>query len=90
VLSAEKLGDDSTAYELGRRAREALPADCRAGAALGKVYYRRGDFSYAVQLLKEGARQYAGDADLIYHLGLAQFQLKARAEASKPCPVPRP
>jgi Flp pilus assembly protein TadD len=46
---------------------------------LGMIVYRQGDFSRAASLLTASARQKNNDAELIYYLGMAQYQLKNNA-----------
>ena len=48
---------------------------------LGIIVFRQGDYSRAVTLLQESARQKTGDAELMYYLGMAQYRLKNRAES---------
>lgn len=74
VLNAEHLGNDAGAYELGMRARAALSQDPELTLVLGKVMYRRGDMNYALSLLRQAKGDYPENADLLYHLGLAECQ----------------
>ena len=69
--------NDKKAYELAAKAREALPDDPDLAKALGIVTYRQGDYARAVNLLKESNRNRGGDAQLMYYLGMAQFQAQA-------------
>jgi tetratricopeptide (TPR) repeat protein len=81
LLCAERLGDDRRAYTLATQARESLPDDPRLARTLGILAYRQGDYSRAGQLLSESARKTDNDAELLYFLGMAQFQLKQRAQS---------
>jgi len=83
ILYAEYLGDDQSAFDLAMKARDQLPADADLAKTLGKIAYRRGDYAYAVQLLKESSRKRTDDADVFYHLGLAYYRLKAREESKE-------
>jgi len=76
VLAAGDLKDDSKAYTYGIKAREYYPDDAELSKALGEVMYRRGDYGYARQLLKEASVKGEEDVDLIYYLGLAQYQTR--------------
>ncbi len=80
VLYAQEPGNDKRAYELAMRAREALPDDPDVAKVLGMVVYRQGDYARAAELLKGGQ---TGDAESIYYLGMAQYQLKELAESRK-------
>ncbi len=81
LLYADHLGDDSKAFELGLKAREALPGDTELAKTLGKLAYRKRDFPYAVRLLQESSQKTSGDAEGFYYLGMAQLQLKDKARA---------
>ncbi len=81
ILLTEDSSNDKRAYELAMRAREALPGDFELTRALGIIVYRQGDYARAVNLLKESNRDRNGDAQLMYYLGMAQYQLKQLAES---------
>lgn len=53
VILAEQSGDDAKAYELPTKARTALRADELMAKVLGKLAYRKGDYRYAAQALRE-------------------------------------
>lgn len=81
ILCLERLQDEKKAYDLASRARQVLPQDAEIAKTLGICAYRKGDFSRAAQLLKESAQSRTDDAAVFYHLGLAQYRLKAKAES---------
>jgi Flp pilus assembly protein TadD len=81
VILADQGGDDAKAYELATKARTALPADELVAKALGKLAYRKGDYRYAAQLLRESAQKRPRDSDLFFHLGMTCKQLKQNQEA---------
>ena len=81
LLCAEPLGDEPRAYTLAAQAREALPQDPDIARTLGTLACRRGDYSRAIQLLKEAALKRDHDAELLYYLGLAHYHLNERREA---------
>src|SRR5260370_24540763 len=83
LLAFEHLGDDQKAYPLAVKARESFPDDADVARVLGVLAYRRGDYSRAIQLLAESARQKTHDAELQYYLGMAQYQLKQRVESKE-------
>jgi tetratricopeptide (TPR) repeat protein len=73
--------NDSKASPLAVKARQAFPDDPEVAKALGLVVYRQGDYSRAASLFAESARRLNHDAELMYYLGLAQYQLKNRTPA---------
>ncbi len=75
--------EDKRAYELGVRAREAYAQDADLAKMLGVVSYRSGDYTRAVQLLKESARTRSSDAEIYYYLGMSHHQLKAKIDAAE-------
>ncbi len=81
IIYADQGGNDAKAYDIAVKAREAFPGDELLAKALGKLAYRRGDYRYAAQLLREGARKRPEDADLLFHLGMSCQQLKQTDEA---------
>ena len=77
ILLAEKLADDQAAFELATAVRSLTPEDAEVSKVLGKIHYRRGDHKEAIRLLKESlSRRSTEDADLLYHLGMAQFHVQ--------------
>jgi tetratricopeptide (TPR) repeat protein len=81
LLYFAHLNEDQKAYDLTLKAREAFPQDPDVAKALGVLTYRKGNYSRAAQLLKESAQSRKGDAELLYYLGMAQYQLKAKPES---------
>lgn len=79
VLYVRHLNDDPKAYELAVKAREAFPDDPEVARALGVLACRRGDYSRAAQLLAQSAQKLTGDGELLYYLGIAQYQLSKTA-----------
>ena len=69
------------AYALAAKAREAFPDDPALGKIMGVILVQRGDYSHAVNLLKQSVAKMNSDAELFYYLGKAQFQLKNRTES---------
>ncbi len=81
ILYTRNPSNDAKAYPLAVKARAAFPADPDVAKALGLLVYRQGNYSRALTLLQESARQKTGDAELMYYLGMAQYRLKNRAES---------
>jgi tetratricopeptide (TPR) repeat protein len=80
ILCFERLGDDTRAYELATKARQTFRDDPAIARTLGILAYRKQDYPKAVQFLREAGQKQNDDAEVLYYLGLAQYQLKARAE----------
>lgn len=78
VLLSDKLSDDNAAVSLASRVRSQIRDDPVAAAVLGKVAYRRGDHREAVSLLTTAKSRLPQNADILYHLGLAEFHLKQK------------
>jgi tetratricopeptide (TPR) repeat protein len=72
-----------TAYDLATKARRLIPGDPLISIVLGRVSYERKDFSRAIQLFQESAREKPLDAKSLYYLGMAQAQAKHNAEAKE-------
>ena len=81
LLYGKDPRNDSKASLLAIKARQAFPDDPEVAKALGLIVYRQGDYLRAASLLTESARKLNRDAELMYYLGLAQYQLKNRAPA---------
>jgi hypothetical protein len=48
---------------------------------LAKLSYQRKEYAYALQLLQESAKSRPVDAESLYYLGMAHWQLKEQAES---------
>ena len=81
------LVDDPTkrdvAYELATKARRTISGDPLISMVLGRVSYERKDFSRAIQLFQESAREKPLDARSLYCLGMAHAQARHKAEAKE-------
>jgi tetratricopeptide (TPR) repeat protein len=69
------------AYDLATKARRTIPGDPLISIVLARVAYERKDFSRAIQLYQESARERPLDAKSLYYLGMAHVQAKHKAEA---------
>lgn len=81
LLYFAHLKDEQKAYDLVAKAREFFPEDPEVSKALGILTYRKGNYSRAAQLLKESSQSRKRDAELLYYLGMAQYQLKSKPES---------
>jgi tetratricopeptide (TPR) repeat protein len=82
ILYTNHLDDNQKGYEMASKARRALPDDVELTRAMGKLAYRRGEYQYAAQLLKEVEQKQAADAETYFYLGLTQSRLKQKAEST--------
>ena len=80
-LYADELNDDAAAFPLAMTARELLPADPEVSATLGQIVFRRQDFGWARQLLRESVLKRQDDAESHYILGLCLARLDDREAA---------
>src|SRR5256886_5291973 len=71
------------AYDLATKARRTISGDPLISIVLGRVSYERKDFSRAIQLFQESAREKPLDAKSLYYLGMAHAQAKHKAEAKE-------
>jgi len=78
-LYAQHLGDDKKAYEFALKARETYSDDADLTRLLGILAYKQNEYAKCAQFLKEIASKRNNDAELMYYLGMAQFQLKDTA-----------
>jgi tetratricopeptide (TPR) repeat protein len=80
-LYAENLGEIDKASQLARRARDLAPGDPSIADTLGWVLYKQGQYSAAVNLLRESAAKFSRVADAQYHFGLACYMLGDEEDA---------
>jgi predicted Zn-dependent protease len=81
LLCFDRFPDDSRTADLAAKARDAFPDDPNLAKVLGVVAYRRANYSAAAQYLKQSLPTRKNDGELLYYLGMAQYQLKAKAES---------
>jgi tetratricopeptide (TPR) repeat protein len=83
VLYSEDLTNNQKAYDLATQARKALPNDPELARTLGIIAYRQGDYARSTRLLQESASKGMDDAQLMYYLGMSQYQLKEPAKSKQ-------
>jgi Tfp pilus assembly protein PilF len=83
ILYASNPGDSQKALDVATKARQAFPDDAEVAKAFGIIVYRRGEYARAASLLQESARKRDSDGELMYYLGMAQFQLNKRTESKQ-------
>ncbi len=81
ILYAERLGDDRKAETLALKARPSYADDPVLAYELGAIAYRKGNFPSAVNYLKQSVRDRPTDAETLFYLGMANYQLKNNSEA---------
>jgi Flp pilus assembly protein TadD len=82
LLDINHLGEAQKGYELGVKARQGMPEDTELAQALGKLSYTRGEYQYAVQLLREVQQKKAASAETYYFLGMSQYRLKQTTDSA--------
>ena len=80
-LYADELNEDTPAFQLAMTARELLPEDAEVSATLGAIVFRRQDYDWARQLLRESVRRRPDDAEVRFLLGLCHAELGDDAAA---------
>ena len=75
VLNSEQFGQLDVAYDLAKRAREAVPNEPHLGDTLGWILFKRGEYSNALAVLQESVARLANSPDIQFHLGSAQYML---------------
>lgn len=63
------------AYDLALNARKVLQSDAELARTLGELSYRKGNYSYASQLLEESGRKQPLDAEGLFYLGTCRLRL---------------
>jgi tetratricopeptide (TPR) repeat protein len=78
---SESGGSLDEALALAKRARERQPADTDIGDTLAWIYYKRGAYMLAIQLLEECVKENPENASYCYHLGMSYSKSGNRAKA---------
>lgn len=83
-FSAEHTGELDKALELALKARDLLPKNPLIADTLGWIYYRKGDYDAALELIQEGEKGIGAHPDSQYHLAKVQYARGSigRAEAA--------
>ncbi len=80
-LYSEKFNNLDRAYELGKTANELMPNDPFTSDTFGWILYKRGDYGRALTLIAESAEKLEDQAEVQYHLGMANYMLGNEAAA---------
>jgi tetratricopeptide (TPR) repeat protein len=70
-LLAETNGDLKEAEQLAQQARKLLPNSSATADTLAWVYYKRGAYGSAIELLRDCIKQEPKNAVYFYHIGMA-------------------
>ena len=83
-LYSEQFKQLDKAQQLAQKARLSRPQDPRIADTLGWILFLRRDYPAAVNLLRESAAGLPAEAEVQYHLGMAQYMMgeEAAAQAS--------
>ena len=73
--------DLSRAALLAQSARDAAPQDPQIADTLGWVFYKQGAYPRAESLLREAAEKLPTNAEVVYHLGMAQAKMGKNDDA---------
>ncbi|MGA7391284.1 MAG: tetratricopeptide repeat protein, partial [Terrimicrobiaceae bacterium] len=80
-LYAERLKDLDKALELAQKARTLLPSNPAVADTLGWILYKRADYQQALTLLQESAQNLPHNAEIQFHLGMANYSMGRTNEA---------
>ncbi|MCX6908300.1 MAG: tetratricopeptide repeat protein [Verrucomicrobia bacterium] len=76
-LYSEHLGKLDRAYELASKARELQPKDSFTADTLGWILYKRGQYSMALNLLRETADKLPTEPEVQFHLAMTHYMMGA-------------
>ncbi|MFA6563370.1 MAG: tetratricopeptide repeat protein [Verrucomicrobiia bacterium] len=74
-LYSEHLGQFDKAYELASRARELQPKDPFTADTLGWILYKKGQYSTALNLLRETADKLPAEPEIQFHLAMTHYMM---------------
>lgn len=76
LVYAARPSDESKAFEMATKARQAYPDDPELAKTLGMLNFRRGLYPQSVELLNRAAASRRDDAEIQLYLGRSYQQLK--------------
>jgi tetratricopeptide (TPR) repeat protein len=77
LLYSDNLGQLDKAYDLAKKAKEAVPNDPHIADTLGWIMDKKGNYSDALPLLQDSASKLSSEPDVQFHLGTTQYMLGA-------------
>jgi len=81
-IYAEKLNDLNRAAELAQKARSIAPTNPSILDTLGWITYKQGGYQQAVDLLNQSAAKSPDNAEIQFHLGMAEYMM-GQTEAAR-------
>jgi tetratricopeptide (TPR) repeat protein len=63
------------AFEMAKQARNLAPKDPFVADTLGWMAYQRGDYRWALTLVRESAERLSNHAEVLYHLGMCEVAM---------------
>lgn len=82
-LYATHLKKLDKAYDVAMKARQLQPNDASVADTLGWILYKKGDYSHALNLLQESVGKLADNAEIQFHLGMANYMMGKIEPAKK-------
>jgi tetratricopeptide (TPR) repeat protein len=76
LVYAARASDESKAFEMATKARQAYPDDPELAKTLGMLNFRRGLYPQSAELLNQAAGSRSDDAEIQLYLGRSYQQLK--------------
>ena len=82
-IYCEYLGDTDKALRLAKTAREGAPDNPNIADTLGWVLYKRSNYEWALTYLQESAAKLPDNVEVLFHLGMVQYELGKYDEAKQ-------
>ena len=82
-LYCEYLGETDKAVRLAKTARGADPDNPNIADTLGWALYKQSHYEWALTYLQQSAAKLPDSAEVLFHLGMVQYQLGSYAEAKQ-------
>ena len=76
IIYSQRPGEESKAYDLATKARQAYPKDAELAKTLGILDFQRGFYPQSVELLNQAAATRSDDSEVQFYLGRAYQELK--------------
>lgn len=74
-LYSEKFKDLDKAQDLAQKARQLAPSEPHNADTLGWILFRKGEYSWALNLLQEAAEKLPSEGEIQYHLGVVHYMM---------------
>jgi tetratricopeptide (TPR) repeat protein len=75
VIYSDNLGQIDKAYDLAKKARAAAPNEPHIADTLGRIAFKKGDYSEALSALQESASKLPDSPEIQYHLGMVYYMM---------------